>query len=112
MFASTNAIGPDTTGSGVTEESEKTCATYTSTLSEFRHLLGAEGLDLDAADPCQARALPALSARIPDAAQQVEEQHPRWVGDALKTRHRSSRWSPSALQRWHSPPGLMPAVQR
>lgn len=51
MFASTNSIVPDTIGSGVTEEAEKTRATYTSTLSEFRHLLGAEGLDLDAADP-------------------------------------------------------------
>lgn len=55
MFASTNSIVPDTTGSSVSEESEKTRATYTSILSEFRHLLRAEGLDLDAADPRQAR---------------------------------------------------------
>ncbi len=32
MFASTNSIVPDTTGSGLTEESEKTRATYTSSL--------------------------------------------------------------------------------
>lgn len=71
MFASTHSIVPDTTGSGVTEESGKTRATYTSILSEFRQLLRAQGLDLDAVDPRQARALTALGARIPDPAQQL-----------------------------------------
>lgn len=63
MFASTNSIVPDTTGSGVTEESEKTRATYTSIHSEFRHLLRAEGLDLDAADPPTPGACPADTGR-------------------------------------------------